>query len=238
MTENSAPSFFDSTYQLMKHGPENPGEWQLCYARQTETLLAALRPGMRLLDVGCGPSLPYAKPAGVELIGLEPSFQSLRHNAALDLKIAGSAYAIPLADASIDVVVCFYAIHHMVGRTVAENEANVRTAFAEFGRVLKPGGRLLVFEMTPGPLFGAAQALLWNTARRALGAKLDMHFFSRAALERLGSASLPIGTALDAFSFDSSPLAPISPIFSLPRLKVPRFVYPLGARLYRWHLPT
>lgn len=80
----------------------------------------------------------------------------------MDLRIHGSATALPLADRSIDAIVCFYSIHHMVGATVAQNRALVNAAFQEFGRVLKLHGELFVFELAPrsssvlcGTWFGA-----------------------------------------------------------------------------------
>ncbi len=238
MMPEGPASFFDDKFHVMRHGRENKGEWDFCYARQTEMLTASLRPGMLVLDVGCGPVLPYAKPGGVSVVGLEPSFQSIRANTQVDLRVYGSAYSIPMAGASADVVVCLYAIHHMVGATVRETVANVDRAFREFGRVLKPGGTLLIFEMTPLPYFQLAQALYWNPFKRILGGKLDMHFYSAGSMERLGQGALPRGSALEKIAFQTSPFSMIAPVFSLPRLKVPRMAYPLDARLYKWRMPS
>ena len=99
-------------------------------------------PSSVVLDVGCGPALPYRRDPRWFVIGLERSFESLRRNADVDLRVHGTATALPLADRSIDAIVCFYSIHHMVGATVTQNRALVNAAFQEFGRVLKLHGEL------------------------------------------------------------------------------------------------
>ncbi len=53
--------------------------------------------------------------------------------------VAGRAEALPRADASCDFVSMGYALRHI---------SDVRAAFAEFHRVLRPGGRLLILEIS------------------------------------------------------------------------------------------
>jgi len=229
-------SFFDDKFHVMKHGGDKKGEWDFCYAKQTELLTESLKPSMLVLDVGCGPVLPYSRPEGVEIIGLEPSFHSIRENHQVDLRVFGTAYSVPMADSSVDTVVCFYAIHHMVGDSVDSNLSNVGRAFSEFGRVIKPGGSLLVFEMTPMALFSISQSLFWNIAKRILGKRLDMHFFTASQLREIGSKSLPVGAQLEMVDFEAPWLTMFAPIFSIPNFKIPRILYPLKPRLYKWRM--
>jgi ubiquinone/menaquinone biosynthesis C-methylase UbiE len=237
MLPEDSGSFFDDKFQVMTHGADKAGEWDFCYRKQTQLLTDSLAAGTLVVDIGCGPALPYRKPAGVNLAGLDPSFQSIRVNRSVDLRVFGTANAMPFADASVDRVVCFYAIHHMVGPTVTATMANIARAFGEFARVLKPGGALWVFEMTPNPGFWAAQRLLWNPVKRRIPDKLDMHFFSAAELAAFGTAAFPAGHRHEVTEFHTSPFTFFAPIFSLPKLKVPRFIYPLGSRLYTWRMP-
>ena len=230
-------SFFDDKFEIMREGHKAEGEHRFCYEQQMELLESYLEPGMIALDIGCGPSLPYRKPAGVKIIGLEPSFHSIKANAECDLRVYGSAYEIPLADQSVDVVVCIYSIHHMVGATQAETRDNVRRAFTEFGRVLKPNGHLLVFEMTPLSLFAAAQHLGWNLARRLFPGVLDMYFWSAKDIIDLGRRTLPAGSQPEKVFFGTSAFIWFPPAFSLPWLRVPRLIYPLDAKLYKWRMP-
>jgi ubiquinone/menaquinone biosynthesis C-methylase UbiE len=236
MMNATQPSFFDDKYEVMQEGHEREGERTLCYAQQTALFSSYLQAGQVVLDVGCGPSLPYERVPGITVVGLEPSFQSIRANRSVDLKVCGSATAIPMADASVDIVVCFYSIHHMVGASRSATEQNVALAFREFGRVLKPGGHLFVFEMTPLTLFSWAQRLVWNTLRRIAPRKLDMYFWSAEQLAAVGRDQLPVGTVLEKIFFGASAFTIIPPAFSLPWLRVPRLIYPLDAKLYKWRV--
>jgi SAM-dependent methyltransferase len=142
-----------------------------------------------------------------------------------------------MADASVDAVVCFYSIHHMVGARKLDTIRNVSEAMREFGRVLKPDGCLFVFEMTPMMPFLVLQHALWNLVRRAAPRTLDMYFFSATEISRIGAAEMPKGTILERIFFGASAFTIIPPIFSLPWLKLPRLLYPLDAKLYKWRKP-
>jgi SAM-dependent methyltransferase len=237
MTGSIQRSFFDDKYETMQRGHQKEGEWLFCYAQQTALLTSYLRAGQLILDVGCGPSLPYSRPPGAVVVGLDPSFHSIRANEDVALRVNGSAAAIPMGDASIDVIVCFYSIHHMVGSTIAETRGNVARAFKEFGRVLKPEGALFIFEMTPIAPFYAFQRLLWNTIRRLAPRTLDMYFWSASSLAAVARENLPPGAAPEKLFFGTSAFTTIPPVFNLPWFKVPRLFYPLDAKLYRWRMP-
>ena len=89
----------------------------------------------------------------------------------------GSALEIPLPDRSVDVALACYAIHHMTGPTLTQNRRNLQRVFRELGRVVKPGGEPLVFEISPWRSIWLAEKLLWNSARAVIGRKLDMCFY-------------------------------------------------------------
>ena len=237
MTGSIQRSFFDDKYETMQRGHQKEGEWLFCYAQQTALLTSYLRPGQVILDVGCGPSLPYSRPPGALVVGLDPSFNSIRANGDVGLRVNGSAAAVPMGDASVDVIVCFYSIHHMVGSTMEETRRNVAQAFKEFGRVLKPEGALFIFEMTPIAPFYALQRLLWNAIRRLAPGTLDMYFWSASSLAAVARENLPPGAAPEKLFFGTSAFTTIPPVFNLPWFKVPRLFYPLDAKLYRWRMP-
>jgi SAM-dependent methyltransferase len=238
MTGSIQKTFFDDKYETMLKGHEKEGEWAFCYAQQTALLTSYLSAGQVVLDVGCGPSIPYSRPAGTILVGLEPSFESIRANKMVDLRVNGTALAVPMRSESVDVIVCFYSIHHMVGRDIAETRDNVARAFKEFGRILKPGGSLFIFEMTPiGPFYGVQQ-LLWNSVRRFAPKILDMYFWSASSLAKVAKENLPPDVVPEKLFFGTSAFTSIPPIFNLPWLKIPRLFYPLDAKLYKWRIPT
>jgi SAM-dependent methyltransferase len=236
MMEAVPESYFDDKFELMDRGHQSLGEWQLCYEQQLALLATHLRPGHVVLDVGCGLGLPLILPDGAELVGLEPSFPSIRANRQATLRVNGTALAIPMADCSVDAIVCFYSIHHMVAENRNKTRALVERVFAEFARVLKSGGSIFVFEMTPVAVFALAQRCLWDWAKKSKPDKLDMYFWSAASLAEIGSSRLPDGAHLEQIDFRSSLFTMVRPIFSLPWLKLPRCFHPLRARLYRWCL--
>jgi demethylmenaquinone methyltransferase/2-methoxy-6-polyprenyl-1,4-benzoquinol methylase len=118
------------------------GPW---YRRQA-LLRAGLKPGMQVVDVGMGTGLVSAEILRItkepsRLIGVDPS-PGMMGQAHFEQPVEcrlGRAEAIPVPDASADFVVMGYALRHI---------ADFAAACAEFRRVLKPGGTLLILEIT------------------------------------------------------------------------------------------
>jgi demethylmenaquinone methyltransferase/2-methoxy-6-polyprenyl-1,4-benzoquinol methylase len=118
------------------------GRW---YRRQA-LRRAGLGNGMRVLDVAAGTGLVAREEIALTgdprlVIGLDPSVGMLRQ-AMNSLKIAailGVGEQIPFADAQFDFLSMGYALRHL---------GDLRAAFSEFYRVLRPGGRLCILEIT------------------------------------------------------------------------------------------
>ena len=111
-----------------------------------------LKPGHRLLDAACGTGLVAV--AGMQLLGsaegitcLDPSEGMLAAaRTKLDARfVVGRAERMPFPDQSFDFVTMGYALRHVT---------SLEDTFREFRRVLKPGGKLLILEITKpsGPI--------------------------------------------------------------------------------------
>ena len=99
---SAVATYFDTRYQAMQDG--RAGVWRIAYEQQVELLEALIQPGMTVLDVGCGPSLPY-RADDAYVIGLDPSASSLAVNTDVGYRIVGTAEDIPLSELPVDLTV-------------------------------------------------------------------------------------------------------------------------------------
>jgi demethylmenaquinone methyltransferase / 2-methoxy-6-polyprenyl-1,4-benzoquinol methylase len=118
------------------------GAWYRRWALQQH----GLRSGHHLLDVACGTGLVAVEAAKIlgtaeNITCLDPSEGMLgvaRTKLAARF-ILGRAERIELADNSFDFLTMGYALRHVT---------DLETTFREYQRVLKPGGKLLILEIT------------------------------------------------------------------------------------------
>ncbi len=118
------------------------GRW---YRRQA-LMRSGLKPGMIVADVACGTGLVAREAVKIvgetgRVVGIDPSAGMLQH-AAASIKFetrAGRAEAIPEEDSIFDFLSMGYALRHV---------DDLSSAFTEFHRVLKPGGRVCILEIT------------------------------------------------------------------------------------------
>ena len=109
-----------------------------------------LAPGAPVLDLGCGeggPALRLADRFGFAVQGIDPvprHIELARARAAAERPelaervrfLLGTAEALPVADADVELIWCREVLYHI---------ADLHQVFAECRRVLRPGGRMVIY---------------------------------------------------------------------------------------------
>jgi len=118
------------------------GSWY----RRCALARAGLTHGQLVLDVAVGTGLVAREACAItgspqRVIGLDPSRGMLQHAAdALGIRpVIGTGERLPIATSAVDFLSMGYALRHL---------SDLSTTFSEFHRVLRPGGRLCILEIT------------------------------------------------------------------------------------------
>jgi 2-polyprenyl-3-methyl-5-hydroxy-6-metoxy-1,4-benzoquinol methylase len=159
------------------------------FALRRRFLLAHVRPGERVLDIGCGEgrfSVELAR-AGAEVVGIDVAEEPLRRarsrHPELDLRLVDGEGPWELPDAAFDVVWAGEVIEHV---------AATASWLSEVRRVLRSGGVLLLTTPAHGRL---------TMLRLALSARsFDDHFHPRGEHLRFYSRR-SLATLLGDFGF-------------------------------------
>jgi SAM-dependent methyltransferase len=169
-----------------------------------------LKPGLTVLEFGAGTGWAsrFLTQLGCRVILLDVSATALRIAQELyaRVRVIGDQPApeflvfdgqrIDLPDASVDRVMCLHAFHHV---------PNPTEMIAEFGRILRPGGRAAFAE--PGPTHSrAAQSQFEMRSYRVVENDVDVHELWRVArgcgftdLQMMVFHGLPFHVTLDRF---------------------------------------
>lgn len=125
------------------------------HERIAQDIAAAVPEGARVLDLGCGPgrlSIRLARDPRLDVTGLDldpAMIARARANAAREGAgarpsfLVADAASMAFPDGSFDLVVSTLSMHHW---------ADPAAGLSEIGRVLRPGGRALIWELRPGGL--------------------------------------------------------------------------------------
>ncbi|MGZ5433757.1 MAG: class I SAM-dependent methyltransferase [Thermoanaerobaculia bacterium] len=127
------------------------GDWY----RREALRRAGLAPGMKLLDLASGTGVVARAATEVtkepgSIVGMDASYGMLRSGRTLSAKVQSPAELLPLRDASFDRISIGFALRHF---------ADLSVVFSECRRVLRPGGKLVILEIT-APESRVARAFL------------------------------------------------------------------------------
>ena len=128
--------------------------------RRTALERAGLRQGMHVLDVGTGTGLLAREAVQIvgasgRVVGLDPSMKMMEAGRGrLEMgRVQGLGERLPFADGRFDFVTMGYALRHV---------PDLDQTFLEYMRVLKPGGRVLLLEITkPRSFLGTMAARVY-----------------------------------------------------------------------------
>ena len=153
------------------------------YGRIAADVAAGAPAGSRVLDVGCGPghlSTRLADRHGLQVTGLDLDPAMIGRASARAAArpgdgdqhrpsfVVGDVASLAFPDGSFDLVVSTLSMHHW---------AEPAAGLAEIGRVLRPGGRALIWDFQPGArphLFGPRHAQLPDPVQHARSSPLRL----------------------------------------------------------------
>ena len=165
--------------------PDDPQPW--AWTRRRALLLGELRPGDRVLDLGCGTGrfVAAARDAGADVVGVDIAERALerarRVAPGADLRLVSADGTLPLGHGEVDLVWCSEVLEHV---------PDTAGFLTEVRRVLRRGGRLLLTVPFHGRLQAAAIALT----------RFDAHFDPLGQHVRFFTARSLAG-ALDAAGY-------------------------------------
>ena len=152
-----------------------------------DLVASSLPHSSRILDVGCGDgrqAISLASRLGCQVLAIDPALTRveqarrnvLQSSARTVVRVDVAAIeAMPVADSSIDVVWCRDVLIHI----------DLQWGLAECARVLRPGGRMLIYNTFAAPSFDRRDATRLYSAMAIVGQNMDEAYF-RATCQSTG----------------------------------------------------
>jgi len=137
-------------------------------------LVDALPDNADVLDAACGTARhgAYAAERGHKVTGVDRSADMLtraREKLPDATFLKGDLESLPVPDGAFDAVLCGLALAHL---------PDLGPVFAEFSRVLRPGGRLIISDVHPMPITLGWQAQFRGADGQPVFIRLNRHWLS------------------------------------------------------------
>jgi len=203
---------------LAEHGAGGVWNWEspagkLRWARRVRMLSSHLRPGMTVLELGCGTGYFTSEliHSGAEIVAIDVSPDLLeiakaQHSACNVRYELQNAYAMTYPDTMFDSVIGSSVLHHL----------EIEAALHEIHRVLKPGGAIYFTEPNMlNPQIALQKNVPW--IKRKLGDSPDETAFFRWPLRRLLEQTGVRDIRIEPFDF-LHPKTPVPLIDGLNKL--------------------
>ena len=178
------------TDQYLSKTPFHAGFWVRTRLDDAISNHAHLAHGV-LLDIGCG-AKPYERkfePHIETYIGLEYSPESgYRGNKA---DFCGDAAALPLADESVDTILCTEVMEHV---------PNPEKTIAEFARVLRPGGTVITTAPFVYPIHDAYDFFRYSPD--GLAAIMKRHGLTVEEVKPLSGTAVTLATMVNLYWYE------------------------------------
>jgi SAM-dependent methyltransferase len=194
--------------------PAGAVEWQRrmtdwpairAYKQRTYELVADAN---LVLDVGCGPGVDVAAIGGTRTVGVDPSDAMCEATRSrTGMVVRGDAHSLPFADAAFDAVRTDRVVQHLANPTVALDE---------LGRVLRPGGRLVIADPDQESLVIQVPGVRTSVLDRIKALRRDVGYRNGRLVSALPATLRQLG--FDDVTVDAFPLLIDDPgdAFGLP----------------------
>jgi SAM-dependent methyltransferase len=202
-----------------------------CYRNIQRSVEREVRGEGHVLDIGNGGFFNYDTALANHVTAVDLFLKDGPGPTANSTFQSGSFLELPFPAASFDCAIQQNVLHHVTGRSVRENFANMRQCVGEMFRVLKPGGKAVVVESTVGPLFNLFERVVYRPflwIKRG-GHPVTFQYTARQLLAAAGEVGfeleeftwIPRGRFLLQFGYiwpsALTPARPVKLVFRRPR---------------------
>jgi SAM-dependent methyltransferase len=146
-----------------EHYAESQAELE-CYRYMQKMVQREIEGEGDVLDVGNGGFFNYDTTIARQVTAVDLFLEDGPGPTSNSTFRQGSFLDLPFPNESFDCILQQNVLHHVTGRSVAENHNNMSRCLMEMYRCLRTGGKAVVIESTVGPVFYSVEWMLYRAA--------------------------------------------------------------------------